>query len=264
MSDQSQGLTLHCENLTVGYDREVVIDRLSFALPAKASLAIVGESGCGKSTLLSALAGLRAVKEGEIRWERNSEVTPFEVIRSSFVWQNLGLFPWMKVVDNLQMPFKLNPQLCPDLYRRTQSVKAMLTELQLEGLEGRYPTELSGGQRQRLAIGRALLAQPEVLFLDEPFSALDALLREHLQDFLVEVRKHHPCNIIMVTHDISEAVCLASHVLVLASNPFRKMAFFENPAFDHEKGCADRETTSFYDTVRVIHAHLKNASGRTL
>lgn len=92
MSDQSQGLTLHCENLTVGYDREVVIDRLSFALPAKASLAIVGESGCGKSTLLSALAGLRAVKEGEIRWERNSEVTPFEVIRSSFVWQNLGLF----------------------------------------------------------------------------------------------------------------------------------------------------------------------------
>ncbi len=264
MSDQSQGLTLHCENLTVGYDREVVIDRLTFALPANASLAIVGESGCGKSTLLSALAGLRSVNDGKIRWERDGEVTSFDAIRSSFVWQNLGLFPWMKVVENLQMPFKLNPHLCPDAYRRTQSLKSMLSELQLEGLEGRYPTELSGGQRQRLAIGRALLAQPEVLFLDEPFSALDALLREHLQDFLVEVRKHHPCNIIMVTHDISEAVCLASHILVLASNPFRKVAFFENPAFDYAKGCANRETSSFYDTVRTIHAHLKNASERAL
>ena len=138
----------------------------------------------------------------------------------------------------------------------------MLSELKLEGLEKRYPSELSGGQRQRLAIGRALIAKPELLFLDEPFSALDALLRERLQDFLIEVRQTHPCQIIMVTHDISEAVCLASHILVLAANPFRQIALVENPAFNLTRGCADRDAPIFYETVRTIHSHLKTADRR--
>ena len=140
-------------------------------------------------------------------------------------------------------------------------VSAMLSELRLSGLESRFPSELSGGQRQRLALGRALIVQPQVLFMDEPFSALDALLRARMQDFLTALRRRHPCSVILVTHDIGEAVALGSHVLMLAPHGRRAPECFENPAYSQELGCGDRASPAFYDTVRRIHARLAAASG---
>ena len=154
--------------------------------------------------------------------------------------------------------FKSPAGRCADSAGR---VSAMLSELRLSGLESRFPSELSGGQRQRLALGRALIVQPQVLFMDEPFSALDALLRARMQDFLTALRRRHPCSVILVTHDISEAVALGSHVLMLAPHGRRAPECFENPAYSQELGCGDRASPAFYDTVRRIHAGLAAASG---
>lgn len=158
----------------------------------------------------------------------------------------------------LALPLELSAGRCADSAGR---VSAMLSELRLSGLESRFPSELSGGQRQRLALGRALIVQPQVLFMDEPFSALDALLRARMQDFLTALRRRHPCSVILVTHDIGEAVALGSHVLMLAPHGRRAPECFENPAYSQELGCGDRASPAFYDTVRRIHAGLAAASG---
>ena len=180
---------LACNGLTLGYDGRPVIEGLDLSLPPGASLAIVGESGCGKSTLLTALAGLRPSISGTVRWTSpQGGVRSIQDMRTSFVWQHLGLFPWKRVRENLALPLELSAGRCADSAGR---VSAMLSELRLSGLESRFPSELSGGQRQRLALGRALIVQPQVLFMDEPFSALDALLRAGMQDILTAVSYTH-------------------------------------------------------------------------
>lgn len=250
---------LVCEGLTLGYDGAPVIEGLSLSLPPGASLAIVGESGCGKSTLLTALAGLRPAMWGTVRWNTSRGASlSIQDVRTSFVWQHLGLFPWKRVRENLALPLELAAGHGDDADGR---VSAMLNELKLSGLESRFPSELSGGQRQRLALGRALIVRPQVLFMDEPFSALDALLRARMQDFLTTLRRRHPCSVILVTHDISEAVALGSHVLMLAPHGRRPPECFENPACSRTLGCGDRASPAFYDTVRRIHAGLAAASG---
>lgn len=215
---------LACNGLTLGYDGRPVIEGLDLSLPPGASLAIVGESGCGKSTLLTALAGLRPAISGTVRWTSpQGGVRSIQDMRTSFVWQHLGLFPWKRVRENLALPLELSAGRCADSAGR---VSAMLFELRLSGLESRFPSELSGGQRQRLAL-----------------------------------RRRHPCSVILVTHDISEAVALGSHVLMLAPHGRRAPECFENPAYSQELGCGDRASPAFYDTVRRIHAGLVAASG---
>lgn len=258
-SSHEDALGVSCAHVTLGYDRTPVIKDLSFALPPGGSLAIVGESGCGKSTLLTALAGLRSLQAGTIEWQgAQGETKTIKSIRSSFVWQHLGLFPWKRVRENLALPLKIGAGVgLGDVEALTAE---MLSELKLTGLEERFPSELSGGQRQRLALGRALIVRPQVLFMDEPFSALDALLRARMQACLARLRRRHPCSVILVTHDISEAVALGSHVLMLAPHGRQAPEFFANPAYVPELGCGDRDHPAFYDTVHRIHAGLAAAA----
>lgn len=260
---KATGPGLVCRDLTVAYEgADPVIDHLSFELPEGASLAIVGPSGCGKSTLLTALAGLRESSGGTVDWMSGGEKTALGELRSSFVWQQLGLFPWKRVKENLALPFQIEGKM--PVSEQENYLRDMLGELKLDGLEERFPSELSGGQRQRLALGRALIVRPDVVFMDEPFSALDAMLRERLQDFLAKLRVTHPCSVILVTHDIGEAAVLGSHILVLAANPARKLDFFENPAFSRDEGRADREHPAFYEVVKRIHAALRTGSEETI
>ena len=133
----------------------------------------------------------------------------------------------------------------------------MLEELELTGFEKRFPESLSGGQRQRLALGRALISSPDVLFMDEPFSALDALLRERLQDRVIELRRRHGCTMLLVTHDIAEAVVLASYILVLGRKGV--LEFFENPAYSLES--PDRESEEYFRALKHVHAVLRSERG---
>ena len=231
-------LTLCVRRLSTGYDKTRPILRgLDLTLPAGASLAVVGPSGCGKSTFLSTVAGFTLPLGGEVAWEGDGRTVPLTEVKTSFVWQGLALFPWKRVWENLTLPLVLGRELT--------------------GFERRFPESLSGGQRQRLALGRALISSPDVLFMDEPFSALDALLRERLQDRVIELRRRHGCTMLLVTHDIAEAVVLASHILILGRKGV--MELFENPAYSLER--PDRESEDYFRALKHVHAALRSERG---
>lgn len=238
--------TLQARDLAVGWDHPLM-EGLNLTLPPGETLAIIGESGCGKSTLLSTLAGLKQPVSGKVGWRSGErEVTP----KRAMVFQDLALLPWKRVRDNLVLPLRLAKE--PDIDER---VRAMLHEMELEEYAERYPMELSGGQRQRLALGRAFISRPDVLFMDEPFSALDAILRERLQDFLKAQWCKYRCTMIFVTHDIAEAVFLGQHIMLLGARPSRVAAIARNPAFT---AAADdvRGHESFYRVERHLHEAL--------
>lgn len=259
--EKMEGLALEVDSLTVGYEGQSVLGPLSFNLPQGGSLAVIGESGCGKSTLLTTLAGLHPALGGTVLWRDREEMVSLEEHRTSFVWQRLGLFPWKRVKENLLLPLKLHPEICP-VEERESRIAQMVSHLGLTGLESRFPAQLSGGQSQRLALGRSLISHPEVLFMDEPFSALDALLRERLQDHLAQLRRTHSGTIVFVTHDIREAVFLGSHILMLFPKSYGKAPqFFANPAFSFAHGAADRDTALFDETVRQVHHDLMTSGG---
>ncbi len=255
------GLSLEVKNLSVGYGGEAVLAPLSFYLPQGGSLAVIGESGCGKSTLLTTLAGLHPALSGSISWRVNDREVALNETRVSFVWQRLGLFPWKRVRDNMLLPLKLHPEICPP-HERAGRVAELLERLGLRGLEERFPSQLSGGQSQRLALGRSLISRPDVLFMDEPFSALDALLRERLQNHLQQLRQTHRGTVIFVTHDIREAVFLGSHILMLfPKGRAQAPRFYENPAFSLDAGSQARDCTLFDETVRRVHRVLMSEGG---
>ena len=248
-------LTLCVRRLSTGYEKARPILRgLDLTLPAGASLAVVGPSGCGKSTFLSTVAGFTAPLEGEVAWESDGRAVPLTEVKTSFVWQGLALFPWKRVWETLTLPLVLGKAPRAEIEEKG---RAMLEELELTGFERRFPESLSGGQRQRLALGRALISSPDVLFMDEPFSALDALLRERLQDRVIELRRRHGCTMLLVTHDIAEAVVLASHILILGRKGV--MELFENPAYSLER--PDRESEDYFRALKHVHATLRSERG---
>lgn len=256
MPSDKSGLALDVKSLLVGYRDVGVLSPLSFSLPGGGSLAVIGESGCGKSTFLTTLAGLHPALSGSLVWSDSAGEVSLAHRRTSFVWQRLGLFPWKRVRENLLLPFKLHPEICPESERESR-VSEMIERLGLAGLERRFPSQLSGGQSQRLALGRSLISRPEVLFMDEPFSALDALLRERLQDHLHRMRFSQPGTMIFVTHDIREAVFLGSHILILFPKSHqRSPRFFENPAYCADPDARARDSVRFDETVRAVHHEL--------
>lgn len=245
LTDDRPLFALRAEGLAVGRHGEALLSGVNFSLKPGSSLAVIGESGCGKTTLLQTLAGVLPATAGTVTCE--SDQTRQKPV-NAIVWQSLALFPWLTVAGNLALPLKLKKA-----GNIAQRVDRMLAELELSGLQRRFPSELSGGQRQRLALGRALIAEPDVLFMDEPFSALDAVLREYLQHFLKRLRAHHPCTMIFVTHDIGEAVYLGENIMLLAARPSRVAALASNPTFTPEADVDVRSTDAFYAVQRRLH-----------
>ena len=188
-------------------------------------LALLGPSGCGKSTLLRMLTGLARPSAGEVLWHgRKLTDEPPNV---GIVFQSFALFPWLTVLQNVEAP--LEARGVPPAERHERAVR-ILDAVGLDGFENAYPKELSGGMKQRVGFARALVIEPEVLFMDEPFSALDVLTAETLRGELLELwhdRKIPTRAIFIVTHNIEEAVVLADRVIVLASNPARIREDFE-------------------------------------
>jgi sulfonate transport system ATP-binding protein len=174
-------------------------------------ITLVGASGCGKSTLLRIAAGLERDYDGQVRLNGQPTAGPARDIR--FVFQEPRLFPWLTVAGNVAF----DGQGPADAAR----VQALLEEVGLAGFGQRLPKELSGGQAQRVAIARGLFVQPRVLLLDEPFSAVDAFTRLKLQELLLRVARAHRIAVLMVTHDIDEAVYLGDRVLVFEAAPGR-------------------------------------------
>jgi sulfonate transport system ATP-binding protein len=177
-------------------------------------VAIIGGSGCGKSTLLRAIAGLDRATSGKVTLDATTIAAPHEKI--GVIFQEPRLLPWLTVADNISFGLSGLPAA-----ERRERVARALDRVGLTDKANAWPRELSGGQAQRVAIARALVPQPEVLLLDEPFSALDAFTRRDLQDHLLDLWADTRPTLVLVTHDVDEAVVLADRVLVMRPRPGR-------------------------------------------
>lgn len=214
---------LECEKVTKTFkepERSItVLEDITFSVHEREFVCIVGPSGCGKSTLLRLTMGLVPPTEGEIRYkgEPIRGVNP----HMSMVFQTFALFPWLTVSENVEVGLEA---MGVDLQRRRQKAVHVIEEVGLHGFEDAYPRELSGGMKQRVGIARALVTDPEVLLMDEPFSNLDTLTAGGLREELLRLwsdRTTLPEVIIMVTHNVEEAVYLADRILVLSRRPGR-------------------------------------------
>jgi NitT/TauT family transport system ATP-binding protein len=190
------------------------IEDVSFEVAEGEFLCIVGPSGCGKTTLLQLLAGLVLPDQGEVCLHGKPVEGPCQEI--GFVFQKANLMPWRTVLDNVLLPLQIHRMPPAEAEQRANHA--------LELFAANYPRELSGGMEQRVAIARALAHEPEILLLDEPFGALDALTRERLNQELLRLWGISRKTVTMVTHDIREAVFLADRVLVLSQRPGRVAA----------------------------------------
>jgi sulfonate transport system ATP-binding protein len=189
------------------------LERFSAEIRLGEIVAIIGGSGCGKSTLLRAIAGLDRATSGSVSLDEIAITAPHAKI--GIIFQEPRLLPWLSVADNIGFGLQDLPAL-----RRDKVAKA-LARVGLADKANAWPRELSGGQAQRVAIARALVPQPEVLLLDEPFSALDAFTRRDLQDHLLDLWADTRPTLVLVTHDVDEAVVLADRVFVMRPRPGR-------------------------------------------
>ena len=224
-----------------------VVGATNLAVEQGKIIALLGPSGCGKSTLLRILTGLSEPSSGTILWHGKplNGHTPNVAI----VFQSFALFPWLTVLQNVEAP--LEAKGVPEVERRKRALRALDT-VGLDGFETAYPKELSGGMKQRVGFARALVVEPEVLFMDEPFSALDVLTAENLRNELLELwlsKKMPTSAIFIVTHNIEEAVMLADRVMVLGRNPARVRSDF-NIRLKHPR---DRKSARFVELVDYIY-----------
>lgn len=215
-------------------------------------VAVIGGSGCGKSTLLRAIGGLDPASEGAVVLDGEQIKSPHEKI--GIIFQEPRLLPWLKVADNVGFGIVNRPK--PE---RTQRVGAALTRVGLADKAAVWPRELSGGQAQRVAIARALVPRPEVLLLDEPFSALDAFTRTDLQDHLLDLWADAKPTLILVTHDVDEAIVLADRVMVMCPRPGR---IFDEIDVELPRP-RDRQSAAFDFVKRRVLAALDRSLNRT-
>lgn len=191
---------------------------VSLTIADGAFVSIVGRSGCGKSTLLRLLAGLETPSTGVATVSNETINRPPASVRYLFQNYSESLLPWKTVGGNIRFGLRHSYGSRSKSSDFGELVEEKLSEVGLAGIAERYPAELSGGMQQRVAIARALAANPKILLLDEPFSAVDALSRATLQDLLLKVWEDHRLTIVFVTHDIEEALYLSDRVIVLAPN----------------------------------------------
>lgn len=213
------------ENLTFAYPAgEPIFEGFNWQVEAGQSWAVIGPSGCGKTTLLYLLAGLRWPTAGTIIINGKRVVAPR--LSTGLILQDYGLLPWATVWENAALGLKIQNVNGDERRRR---VHFWLKRLGIEAVRAHYPGQISGGQRQRTAIARTLALSPDLLLMDEPFSSLDALTREELQNLAVELRTETGTTTIIVTHNIEEAVFLGQHILVLPQPPIRRTLVVVNP-----------------------------------
>lgn len=195
-------------------DEEVVLKNISMDVKKGEFISILGQSGCGKSTILNLIGGFEKPSQGEIRIRGDKVLEPGR--HCVMLFQDYGLLPWRSVVRNVELG--LEPLKLSHKERRERS----LEYLKLVGLENSYhqfPGELSGGMKQRVAIARALAMKPELILMDEPFAALDTFNRYHLQNELLRLQEKEGTTIVLVTHDIDEAVYLSDRLFVMKPSP---------------------------------------------
>lgn len=208
---------IRIENITKRYKDNVVLKSVSFTIKDGELVAIIGSSGSGKTTLLKMLNRLVKPTSGKI-FINDEDISTKDVIslrrKMGYVIQQTGLFPHMTIKENIEIIPKLEKKNKEDIYKRTLELMNMV-ELNADDYLDRYPTELSGGQQQRVGVARAFATDPDIILMDEPFSALDPITRNGLQDELVKLQAKLKKTIVFVTHDMDEAIKIADRICIM-------------------------------------------------
>jgi len=220
------GTHITIRNLTKYFAGWPLYENFNLDIPKNKIVSVFGPNGCGKSTLINMIAGLIPIDSGEILFDGKS----LKDTKIGYVFQNYreAMFPWMRTIDNIAYPLKLEGKSKGEVEQRVQELVA---SFDVKFDLNRYPYELSGGQQQTASIMRALAPQPEVLFLDEPFSALDYEMTLFIREKLQEVFMKTKTTMMLVSHDLEEAVYLADQVLLLTKRPtsIAEMLYYDDP-----------------------------------
>jgi NitT/TauT family transport system ATP-binding protein len=232
--------------------RHIVLDQVSLDAAKGEFISLLGASGCGKTTLLKMIAGLTTPDSGSIFVDGRPVVAPRKDL--CLVFQNFGLLPWRSVLSNVAFPLEL------DGAPRKRREEVAIEYLNLVGLtkfQNHHPHELSGGMQQRVGIARALVRNPLVLLMDEPFGALDAQTREQLQDDFLKIWTKLKTTVIFVTHSIDEALVLSDKIIVLQSNPGRIAKVLQSSVAQYRMGRDVRAYPSFGEQSHEIRELLR-------
>jgi NitT/TauT family transport system ATP-binding protein len=239
-----------------GGQRSVLaLDDIDFQIGEGEFISIVGPSGCGKSTLLKIMTGLIGCSAGEVLLRGSPVASPRQDIGT--VFQSPVLFPWRSVLDNVLLPIDVLRRSRPE---HLPKAKELLNLVGLAGFEDRYPWELSGGMQQRVAISRGLVHDPALLMMDEPFGALDAMTREHMNVELQRIWLERKKTVLFITHSIPEAVFLSDRVLVMTPRPGRILTE-RSIDLPRPRSLDVMNTPEFGQHVRAIRNHFKAVGG---
>lgn len=250
-SHASVSYTDGAEHVTACQDVNLVVE------PGQA-IALIGPSGCGKSTTLHMAAGLLAPSAGEVKVNGKAVDRPRQA--TAFIPQDLGLFPWKTVLQNAALGLTVRKVPKAQAY---EHARAALAQVDLADFERAYPKELSGGMRQRLALARALAMDADLLLMDEPLSAIDALLRESLQDTLLELWRQRQHTQMLVTHSIEEAVFLGQRIVVFSSRPGTVIADIANPNVGTPGWRDSSDFAQLCNEVRRVLANVPDVQNET-
>ena len=243
----------------------LALDNVSVDVHRGEFVAVVGRSGCGKSSLVKLISGLLEPTAGEVRVD--DEVIRKPLGNAGMAFQNSSLLPWRTVLDNVLLPLEV-VRAKRKAYRRNpqpfvEHAEALLHTVGLGGFEDRYPWQLSGGMKQRASLCRALVHEPELLLLDEPFGALDAFTKEELWLVLQRLRESTGCSMVLITHDLAEAVFLADRVYAMTARPGRVAAVTDVRLGGDRHDLDVRFTKPFIDLVAKIRHDISDAKVRT-
>ena len=242
-------------NVCKQHGSSLALDRISLEIPAGSFFVIVGPSGCGKTTMLRMLAGLDTPSSGELRIARGDADRP----QNAMVFQGDSLFPWMNVFDNAA--YGLRMRGVPE--RETAKVVSeYLEKTGLKNARERYPHQLSGGMRQRVSIARAFANDPDVLLVDEPFSALDEQNKTILQEELLRIWEANRKTVVFITHSVDEAVTLGDRIMVMTAGPGRVKAMVDVNLPRPRKVLELRHTPAYGELVYQIWGHLREEVDR--
>ncbi len=251
-------MQLHIQGASVIFNGEgsglAALGPVSCGIEDESFVALLGPSGSGKTTLIRAIAGLQQLTTGRILADGKLITQPTPEV--ALMFQDANLMPWRTVRDNIALPLELGGV---SRQERLEQVDALLPALGLEEFGDSYPAALSGGMAQRVALGRVLVQHPQVLLLDEPFGALDALTRERISLDLLKLWAAEKPTVVMVTHDINEAVLLADRILVLSQRPGRIIADFEVP-LERPRQLEMMYTDAFLHTARDVRDAINQAA----
>jgi NitT/TauT family transport system ATP-binding protein len=229
------------------------LDSVSCDIEARLFVALLGPSGSGKSTLIRVIGGLQAATSGTVHIDNTLVTEPMNGV--TLMFQDANLMNWRTVRDNIVLPLELRGIAKGESY---QQVASLLPLLGLQDFADAFPAELSGGMAQRVALGRVLIQQPQVVLLDEPFGALDAMTREKISLDLLRIWTLEQQTVVMVTHDINEAVLMADRVLVLSKRPGYIIGDITVP-LDRPRTLEMVYTQPFIETARKVRATIDSA-----